>query len=211
MGRCERREEEMIVNVELSHNSIKNAIKQLKKFEKHYAGFSSENSSMQKFLERCYYRIIEIANMKLDNISGFYETDMKSRIKTSWSFEVTGNVMTVVNNSDKAVYIEFGVGAVGEEIPHPQASEAGYEYNIPTRYKKDDGTWSFYIKFEESGIDLRRKNYEIKSVNRGQRIRVKTRGNEAGLYTYNALMDFVMNNEGQRIWEELNKEQVAWI
>ena len=62
MGRCERREEEMIVNVELSHNSIKNAIKQLKKFEKHYVGFSSENSSMQKFLERCYYRIIEIAN-----------------------------------------------------------------------------------------------------------------------------------------------------
>lgn len=211
MGRCERREEEMIVNVELSHNSIKNAIKQLKKFEKHYVGFSSENSSMQKFLERCYYRIIEIANRYIDALEGFEEPEIKNSLKTGWSMSIIGGMLTVTNDNDKAVFLEFGVGLVGEGSPHPQASEENYNYNIPTDYKKADGTWQFKTHSAEEPVDLKRRNYEIKPLYRGQRLLISTKGNEAGLYAYNALMDFVMNNEGQRIWEELNKEQVAWI
>jgi len=100
---------------------------------------------------------------------------------------------------------------VGEGSPHPQASEENYNYNIPTDYKKADGTWQFKTHSAEEPVDLKRRNYEIKPLYRGQRLLISTKGNEAGLYAYNALMDFVMNNEGQRIWEELNKEQVAWI
>lgn len=153
------------------------------------------------FMVKCYYRLIELANMNLDAISDFEESEIKTDIKTMWTYEIIGNMMTVRNNSDKAVYIEFGVGIVGEQDPHPGAGDTGYEYNITTEAKDSDGYWNFAV-YGDRPIDLRRSNYTIHSRERGQRLLIKTKGNEPGLYVFNALMNFISNNEAKKLWKE---------
>lgn len=204
----------MIVNVEMSHSSIKKALTQLKKFEKRYAGYTMNSESMKIFLEKCFYRITEIANRYIDALEGFEEPEIKNSLKTGWTMEIIGGTLTVRNDDDKAVFLEFGVGLVGGGSPHPQASEQDYEYNIPTEYKGNDGSWWFKTHTAEEPVDLKRRNYTIKPLYRGQRLLINTKGNEAGLYAYNALMDFVMNNEAQKIWESLDEQGTGgstWI
>ena len=188
-----------MIEIELSAKSIKQAIRHFKKAETEITG----GRLMKAFLNKCYTRIIQMINLNIDSLQG-YSSEIKEKIKGGWNKEIVGDTLIVTNTSDKAVFLEFGVGLIGESSPHPEAANEGYEYNIPTEHKDSDGYWRFYVWADMGDIDIQRKNYTIdKSLWRGQRLVIKTKGNEAQLYTYNALMDFVMNHEGQKIWNGL--------
>lgn len=182
--------------------SIQNAIKKIGQIS--YG--KDFQQILNKFLVKCFQRITEKANANVDVIEDFTSEGIKTDIKNSWNYVLAGDTLIGENNSEKAVYIEFGVGAWGERYgAHPNASEAGYQYNVPSSYKRAEGAWNFF-PVSEVNIDLRTSNYSVKNTTKQGKVRIWTRGNEAGKYLFNAIMDFIANQEGQTLWQETLNE-----
>jgi hypothetical protein len=171
----------MEVVFDLSVKSINEAIKEIKKVSK-----DVKTANMELICQR----IIELANLRLDVLTDL-DQSIKDGIKQGWQIPaISGDMATITNSNNKAVYIEFGVGAVAEATPHPDADFAKYRYDVDSRYKQSDRSWQFKVKGEDP-VDLRSKNYTLKPMSRGQTLVVTTRGNEPGLFLYNAVLDFV--------------------
>ena len=134
----------MKIEVGLNKKSIKNAIKQLNAIKK------TVPKMQQEFLMEVAHWITERAN---DYIT---KSDLgslvKDQIRGSWSYEPTANGVKIINRAEKAVYVEFGVGIVGQSQSHPKATEEGYEYNQESPYKTADGTWYFWTNSNEMDL-----------------------------------------------------------
>lgn len=179
----------MKLNVELSPKSIQEAIKKLQFAKKQMKG-----NMMKDFLEDVCMWIINRANMYLDNsdIGEFVKAD----IKNGWEYEFTDDGAKLINRTEKAVFVEFGVGVIGETDPHPNASAEGYEYNVENPSKSADGSWSFFTNTNELDLptnallahnwynDMRGRGGES-----GKRLFVMTRGTQGVMYAYNAVVD----------------------
>lgn len=152
----------------------------------------------QEFLKRVCEKIIELArgNLIFAEI-GFL---VKDEISYSWEYEIIGDKAKIINTSDKAVYIEFGVGATGGEKPHPMASESGYEYNVPSPHKNIDDTWLFYSSSDES-LDIEFDNIYARNEHW-----IMTRGQKGYMYLFNAVEDFKSNGYAKEIWNEIKRE-----
>ena len=117
-----------------------------------------------------------------------------SEIADGWEYERTKNGARFINNTEKAVFVEFGVGSVGQDTPHENANKLGnsYKYNIGSKIK-EDGTWIFNVS-DDSDIDVEN------IINRTEHT-VKTKGSRAVMYAFNSLMDLQL--ELPKIWQEL--------
>ena len=124
-----------------------------------------------------------------------------SDIINSSTITVSGNTAKL-SYGEKAVYVEFGVGIVGEQNPHPQATQAGYEYNVESGKKKADRSWIFNAE-SEAKIDIRQENI----INRTKNT-VRTKGNEASLFLYQSAMDFKSTGEYKRIWQDVKRKYI---
>lgn len=154
---------------------------------------------MQKeFLKRCCEQIIDLANQKLA-LADIGEK-VKADISYSWEYEIDGNKAKIINTADKAVYVEFGVGATGGERPHPNAAESGYEYNIQTPHKDIDDTWLFYSDSDET-LDISHINIYAKNEHW-----IITRGQKGYMYLFNAVEDFKLYGYANEIWNKLKME-----
>lgn len=140
--------------------------------------------------------------------------NVKLGIMESWTTQQIGNVITITNTHEKAVYVEFGVGVKGEENQHENAKKAGYEYNVDSPAKDDNGTWHFYTNIEnldlpksalvDSSHIYKPETRKDGSVYR-QRVYVETRGTESTMYAYNALID--LKDIGiYEVWEQIKKK-----
>jgi hypothetical protein len=110
--------------------------------------------------------------------------NVKQSIETSWTYAISGNILQIRNSSPKAAYVEFGVGIVGQENPHENASSAGYEYNVPSPYKAEDGSWWFSVSDSEMNIPAK----DITSVNgSAEDAFFETRGTEAVMFAFKAV------------------------
>lgn len=197
----------MKITVGLNTKSIKNAVKALETAKKQLA-----DKMVEELLVACCERIKQRAN---DNIAQLdLGTNVKSGIQGAWEISKTDNGYKLTNTWHKqhgkfemaSAYVEFGVGIVGSEEPHPEASEAGYEYNVPSSSKDEDGVWGFYTNLAD--LDLPDGNYLIerrygkKNDSRG-RVLVSTAGTQATRFLYKAVMDFSDNHEAKTLWQEI--------
>ena len=108
-----------------------------------------------------------------------------SEISSAFVLEWNENNARLINNHEKSVYIEFGVGIIGQGT-HPKSSDAkigggSYQYNLPSvakTYARDRG-------------------YEDSWFYRGL-----TQGNQAAMYMYNAFMDYYHGEQYKDIYKQ---------
>lgn len=191
----------MRINISLNPKSIRNAIKVLQTQEK----VLRENMLPQLLLRCCEFvkeranQYVETADLGRNVIQG---------IQSGWEIETLAKDRArLVNNYDRAVFVEFGVGVVGEQSPHEYADREGYEYNVPSEYKLEDGSWVFYTNVEdldlpEEALDLRIYFHEPKR--KSERMNVKTHGAKGLMYAYNAVVD-LKTEKVKEIWNAIKK------
>ena len=189
----------MKIKVGLNKQSVKNTINALKTAKKQLQG-----EMLNEFYKECYNYFISRANYHL--LSSDIGELVIAEIQSSWIFERTVNGAKFTNDAEKAVYVEFGVGIVGQENQHTNANNLGnnYQYNMPSESKyagkyHDENTWRFYAN-DKSEVDLVDGFYEEWHTKNGD-IKVITKGSPAVMYAFNALEDLRL--EYKNIWERI--------
>lgn len=190
----------MKITVSLNKSSINNAIKQLQNIKRKIP------KMLQELLVRCAEFVIERANIYLQNADR--GENVKNDIMSSWSYSFIGNSLIIRNTSDKAVYVEFGVGIVGEGS-HPAASEAGYDYNQDSSAKQDDGSWHFFANESDLDIPLNNVDWGVYGTDDGRnRMSIYTRGAVGEMYAYNALEDLRTSGKIKQFWKEIKEKHL---
>lgn len=186
--------------VELNRKSIKDAIKQLKDSKK-----VIQDQLMPEYMQRSAEWIRDRAN-ELVSLADIGE-NVKEAIKDYWFIEkISNSQMVLYNISEKAAYVEFGVGIIGQSSQHPNANNAGYEYNVKSEYKFGQGFWQFNVE-DRSWLDIPEDAIVYQNVtNSGETI--ITQGTEGVWYLYNAVEDFKLR-EQKRLWEELTRKYLG--
>ena len=189
-----------IINIDFEVKTLKKAIKDLKSIEKKL------NTTVQKeFLTRCAKWVIKRANQNLK--SSFLGDSIVNGIIEGWEkpkvfFWDNYCYIQVSNINDKAVYIEFGVGIVGQQQPHPEANNEDYEYNIPTKSKNEEGKWRFVLgKNQDIDLNVGYYNVRAKSSKDTKKL-ITTKGSPANLYLYNALMSMLTEKPFEKLWQQ---------
>lgn len=191
----------MQIKIDLSKpNSVKKAIQALER-----AKATLLDKVVEELAKECANAILERANENLQKAD--IGSNLILQIQAGWVFDGSNGKYTLSNIADKAVYVEFGVGITGEQDPHPNASRARYDYDMDGK-KLKDRSWIFRV----DDIDLidiaeryvmTRPNGE-KFYETGRTIR--TQGQPAIMYLYNALIDFVESDEPQKIWSKISRK-----
>lgn len=209
----------MKIEVVLNKQSIKNAIKQLNAIKKLVP------TMQQEFLMKVARWITDRANTYL--MSSDLGSIVKDQIRGSWSYEPTENGVKIVNNAQKqvtnfgtvplAVLVEFGVGVVGQSQAHPNASAEGYEYNVDSGHKSEDGSWQFWLNSDERDLPMNAfTDFGTYDDHRkgGKRMVVTTRGAKGVWYAYNAIVDaqteLAKANGGEigKMWEDIKARYI---
>lgn len=186
------------INISLDEKSIDEAIKELEKAKQQL-----QTQMLADFRKALCEWIVERANRWLDRST--IGADVIADIESHWEYPTNyaDNVVTIKNTSDKAVFVEFGVGRVGQSSPHFLAGEQGYEYGIGTKINQATGQWVFSETSEED-IDIQDGYWMI--LKRGG---VRTSGSPATMYAYNAVVDALNElrspdgGEIGRLWKEV--------
>jgi hypothetical protein len=164
------------------------------------------------FLEDVALWLINRANFHLNN-SDIGE-NVKIDIRNGWTYEFTANGIKITNTTDKAVFVEFGVGIVGQQDAHPQASAEGYEYNKDSPYKDRKGTGTWVFKSTLQNLDLPQANVQFAYNNTNSDYAIVTQGAKGVWYAYNAIVDANMElakaNGGEigALWEKVKREYI---
>lgn len=199
----------MKINIKLNRKSIEQARKQLLYVKKILP-------QMQKdFLEDVAMWLINRANTHLNN-SDIGE-NVKIDIRNGWEYDFTSTGIKITNRTEQAVFVEFGVGVVGQGNAHPQASVEGYEYNMPSPYKyagkhHDEDTWRF-TKQSTEDVDLPKGSYETWQMGSGA-LKIITRGTKGVWYAYNAIVDaqteLAKSGGGEigKMWEDIKARYI---
>ena len=187
----------MKISISYNKKSIDNAIQTIENAKKQLYGVM-----INELLVECCNEIIRLANEKLDLTD--IGSNVKTDIQSSWTFEPPiDKKIRLVNTAEKAVYVEFGVGIVGQQDPHPNAAQEGYEYNVPSPSKRADNSWKFATQVEN--LDLPNKDvrkYETEDNN----IVVFTKGTAATMFVYQSIMDFKDFGLAKKIWKNIKKK-----
>ena len=192
------------ITIELNTKSINEARKYLLNLKKQIP------KMQQEFLMAVAKWVVEEANGYIDraDLGGL----VKDQIKGGWEYEPTANGVKIVNRTQKAVFVEFGVGVVGQSKAHPNATQEGYEYNLDSYHKdrKGTGTWVFKSSLENLDIPQNRGDF-IKDE--GEYV-VITRGTQGVWYAYNAIVDAQMElaksggGEIGKMWEDIKARYI---
>lgn len=188
----------MKITVNLNQTSVRSAIAKLQKAK------SQLPTMLNELLMQSCEALIVLANQNLEWV-GIGDA-VKEKIKLSWSYTVKNGVATLINEYQKAVYVEFGTGIVGEENPHKMASAAGYEYNVDSPYKDEQGRWTFYADLEEldlpiKGDDRADITYFNEPNRNSTRMLIRTSGAPATMFVFNAILRFKSEKHGKTLWD----------
>lgn len=194
------------ITIELNTKSINEARKYLLNLKKQIPKMQKE------FLEGVALWVINKANFHLNN-SDIGE-NVKIDIRNGWEYEFTTNGIKIINRTEKAVFVEFGVGIVGQSQAHPNASAEGYEYNQDSPYKDRKGTGTWVFKSTLQNLDLPQNNVEFAYNTSGTDYAIVTRGAKGVWYAYNAIVDAQMElakaNGGEigKMWEDIKARYI---
>lgn len=186
----------MKLTIDLDSKSVQNAIREL------YRAKYNVPKALDELLYLSCERIALLANQNLEwtEIGDL----VKERIKASWDISAANGVATLTNLYEKAVYVEFGTGVVGEQNPHANARKAGYDYNVDSPYKDEQGRWVFYADYAE--LDMPMSALEDITVFRkdnASRMQIRTSGAPATMFVFNAIMRFKSENHAKELWEQV--------
>ena len=193
------------ITVGLNTNSIALAIKELQSVKKKLIPLM-----IKELLKECCEYIIERANVGLQNSERGYK--VIAEIQTSWSYTVEKDGSAkIINYADKAVYVEFGVGVVGETNPHPSADKAKYDYNRESPAKDADGSWHFFSNEAELDIPLDDVEWGVNptSGDPRRRLSVFTSGAKGDMFLYNAMMDLISSGQVHKIWNNIKEKYLV--
>lgn len=186
----------MKINIELNKKSIKNAIKLLNQEKQKF------EQAVREYIELSADWIINRANELLDR-SDIGE-NIKSEIFGGWDTEwISPSHIKIINHSRKAVYVEFGVGIIGQTDRHPNADKTGYEYDVQSSKKFGQGFWQFVVPSRDY-LDLPEKAI-IYQDNDKYGLSIFTQGTEGVWYLFNAMEDFKINKQ-KPLWERIKKK-----
>lgn len=193
----------MKIEIALNTKSINDAIKTIKRQRKILL-----EKMLPDYINIAAIWITQRANEYIDRAD--LGSIVKMQIKGGWEYVKIPNGLKIVNRTQKAVFVEFGVGIVGQEHPHPNASEEGYVYNDQTRgHKSSDGTWYFWTNSNELDLPLSAmtdiRGFDDHRGELGKRIIFGTQGAQGVWYLFNALEDFKIE-EQERLWKEITKK-----
>lgn len=196
----------MKINIELNRNSIANAVAQLKRIKRLMPQMKSE------FYMQVAQWLTNRANTYID-LSDIGE-NVKSSIKASWRYEPIANGIKITNDSEKAVFVEFGVGVVGQGDAHPRATAEGYEYNVDSQYKDRQGSGTWVFKSTLENLDLPKNNIEFAYNQSESEYAIVTRGAKGVWYAYNAIVDAQMdlqnpNGEIATKWKRIKERYIG--
>jgi hypothetical protein len=183
----------MIIKVGLTENSVRDAITKLELFKKKMLP-----EMISDLLKHCCQYVIAKASYYL-SISDIGKNIVED-INNNWHYEITGNRARIVNTAKNAVFVEFGVGSIGATMPHENADEANYKYNV-----HDKLWWSFKVN-DLDDVDMH-EGY-LYSLTQDGKYRISTKGSWRVMYAYEALMDLredLQNPTGQigRKWHRM--------
>lgn len=197
----------MRINVTLSKKSIQDAIRQLKEVQK-----KIRTELPKVYLQKCVAKIIELANQNLSIVDIGSET--KALIQSSWEVsEVIGNRIVLSNTAEfesgknVAVFVEFGVGIVGQSSNHILADSANYEYNVISDEKDQFGNWHYVAKDGDGRMNIESNYYESKPTKNG--LRIKTQGTPATMFLYKAWKKFETDGLYKTLWEQAKAEVIG--
>lgn len=180
------------INIDLLDlRTLDKAIKQIEQHQKRL------RELIPDFLKACAETVRDMAN---NIISGLpYESDIISGLQNSWKTETTddGQVVTLINNYDKAVYIEFGTGIVGGTNPHDEASESGYKYDFHAHGQEG---WTFWLR--GNAMDIPQDRVLSEKEHKDGSVEIRTAGAPATMFLYQAATDFIDYKVYKRVWKE---------
>lgn len=197
----------MKINISLNKKSIENAIEQIKAVQK-----KVQTDLPKVYLQKCVESIKAIANRNLSitNIGN----EVKALIQTSWETSaIEGNKITLSNNAEYesgknlAVFVEFGVGRIGESKPHAVADEANYEYNVESMRKDPYDRWTYTLQGGEDRMNIESGYYEGRNNDKG--FYFKTSGSPSTMFLYKAWKEFETSGLYKTLWEETKKEVIG--
>ena len=198
------------ITIQLNTKSINDARKYLLNLKKQIP------KMQQEFLMAVAHWVTARANTYI-NLSDIGSL-VKDQIKGGWEYEQTPNGVKIINRTEKAVFVEFGVGVVGQSESHPNASAEGYEYNMESPYKTADGTWYFWTNSNELDLPLSAmediRGYDDHRGEKGKRIIFGTRGAKGVWYAYNAIVDakaeLAKSGGGEigKMWEDIKARYI---
>lgn len=175
----------MKLNLTLTAQNIQLLKNQVQKMQKQL-----ENEMFIDFLNVCGDWFVAQANTYVEQ-SGI-GSNVKAEIKNGWERNIKGTTITLTNATDKAVFVEFGVGRVGSMMPHVNAQKENYEYEIGSRILSD-GSWIFEIDSDE--------NVDVELINNRTTHTVRTFGSRAVMYAFNALQDLKL--QMPKLWQQV--------
>lgn len=179
------------VNILFEKRSIKKAIEQLKKI--------NLQKIITDFLTLSAEWVKDKANYYLSNIN--IDGNIIADIQSGWQLTTNGDTATLTNISDKAVFVEFGVGRAARQFgSHPNADNTNYEYDVDTPYKDEQGFWRYPLG--NSAVDLKNGYFSIRTNPKTGEKWVKTMGSPASLYLYNASQDLITTGEYHNLWNK---------
>lgn len=197
----------MKINISLDKKSIQNAIKQINELKKRV-----QKELPKVYLQKCIASIIEIANKNLLMVDIGFE--VKIAIQNGWKISpVVGNKITLTNNAEfekgknLAVFVEFGVGLAGEQRSHDFASEAKYDYNVPTQAKDKNGYWYYNLESGADSMNIESNYYEGYNSDKG--FVFKTAGSPATMFLYKAWKEFETSGLYKTLWEQAKAEVIG--
>jgi hypothetical protein len=187
----------MKINIEFSKKSIKEAIKILE---------NQKKSLTEKMISEYMLRSAEWIKLRANEIlnSSDIGVEIVQNITSSWHIDIISKTRIILYNmSWKAAYVEFGVGIIGQTDKHPNADNAGYEYNVDSSKKFGQGHWQFTVD-DQSLLDIPQDAviYQDYSENG---LSIITQGTKGVWYLFNAVEDFKVR-EKKRLWEEIKKK-----
>lgn len=208
----------MRINIDLSKKSTENAIKQIKAVQK-----KVQTELPRVYLQKCVEWIKAEAdkNLMATNIG----SKVKSIIQSQWQISpVVGNKITLSNTAqleqgkNLAVFVEFGVGVVGQtsykepDFQREAIAKSGYQYNVPSPAKSNkkgfEGQWSFGTSDGESYMNLEREHYETYDFGDGV-LTIVTKGSPATMFLFKAWKTFETSGLYKTLWEQAKAEVIG--
>lgn len=197
----------MRINIDLSKKSIENAIKQIKEVQK-----KAQKDLPRVYLQKCVNEIIRLANRNL--MATDIGSEVKALIQSSWEISpIVANKITLSNTAEfesgknLAVFVEFGVGIVGQGSKHTLANQANYEYNVLTDAKDQNGGWFYTLHGGEDRMNIESNYYQGYSTENG--LQFSTKGSPATMFLFKAWKTFETSGAYKTLWEQAKAEVIG--
>ena len=105
---------------------------------------SIENNDINYlFIDYSLNWIMKEANRNLNkSTNGYLSSDARN-----WNTKIYGTFGILENLDMNSASIEFGIGVVGKNNPKNidiTNANISFEYDVPSEYKNEDGSWTFY-------------------------------------------------------------------